>query len=1206
LKQIIELYFFPKSNNFTKSTMKIIRVHNKFRGGWLLLLFALLIMQKGWGQLVINEICPRNAETISDEDGDFKDWFEIFNSGNEPINLKNWSVSDDITKSAWLFPDITLQPDSFLIVFASSKNRKVIVDHWETVIHAEDTWKYWMPDSEPDPAWKNLDFDDSQWLEGPGGFGRGDGDDNTILPDSVATVYLRNTFTVFDTSVISYVILHVDYDDAFVAYLNGMEIARGNIGWPGKIEAYTDYAWDIHKAVMYTGGLPEEFRIDMELFQSLIHEGENVMAIQGLNAWNNHGNSSLISFFTFGIENQSYTYQEIPEWFPNLQIYLHTDFNLSGEGESLVLMDTSQNVVDLVSCPILSADHSFGRETDGVGSWKYFGDPTPGISNQMSNAAAGYAKMAEFNLPSGFYLEPVQIGFINYQASDNIRYTTDGSIPGDTSLLYTGPFSVDTTTVIRARVFEDNLLPGDVNSNTYFIDFQTNLPVVSLSLNPHDLWDWEEGIYVMGPNAEPGFPHFGANFWQDWEKETHVEYFDNNQNFGFELDADMVIHGGFSRAYPMRSLRLITDGKYKTSEINYKLFKDKDINVFKRIILRNSGQDYNVTHFRDGIMHKIVQGKTDIDVQEYDPAVVFLNGVYWGIHNIREKIDRYYLQGNYGTNPDSVQILRDNIIVVEGNYYQYAEMIDYILHIPVIDSVTFDSISKLVNISNYSDYFITEMYFANFDWPNHNTKYWRTTADTSRWRYILTDIDFGLGLYAAPYTNELYRVLHGNIQWANNHKILRRIIQYEPFREYFINRSADLFNTVLFTQNILTAIDTTKQKLAPEMERHLPRWGKTFASWENEVEDMIDFALQRPGYVWQQYIDEFELEKLVNITVDVDSLHHGNVKVNTIIPDSLPWQGTYFDGNPVQLKALADSGYVFSHWASNSLISGADTLLSALKINVDTNETFRAFFNLLINDIDTPFIVINEINYRSIDSLDASDWLEIWNLDTTGVDLSGWIFKDGNDEHEFILPPNTFLDTGKYLVLCEDTIKFKAIHPAVQNYTGNFEFGLAREGEELRFFNADGFLLISMLYSNQPPWPTDADGTGKTIELDDPLGDLNDGNNWFSGCLGGSPGGPFLPCDTIGIEEIGNESLRVEVFPNPMEEKTQIKISTANKIQVVFQLFDNQGILQKNIEIQPLGNQALIELQKGDLASGVYFYTIYISNLSYSGKILIK
>ncbi len=1174
----------------------------------LVILFSFITIYAG-GQVIINEVSSRNATFFTDHYGDHPDWVELLNVSSEDVNLANWSISDDISQpEKWKFPELTLPPDSHLIVLASNRDMKEIVDHWETIIKADDTWKYWIPNGEPDTAWKNPGFDDSGWYEGPGGFGRGDGDDNTVLPDSVATVYIRKTFTIIDKSVISHVLLHIDYDDAFVAYLNGVEIARTNIGWPGKIQKWDDYSYGVHPALMIQGLPPEQFPIDLEYFNSITIQGENVLAIQGLNAWNNHGNFSLIPFFSVGINNNSFTYQATPDWFGDKPIHLHTNFNLAGEGESLALYNDNQNIVDFIDFPYLHADHSFGREMDGSAVWKYFKQPTPGSDNEMSVFFTGYAKEPQFDHESGFYSGTVQIGFSNYQSGDTIRYTIDGSWVSDSSAVYTGdPITSDTTIVVRAQVYQSGFLPGKTLTNTYIIGYTSTLPVMSVSLNPHDLWDWEEGIYVLGPNASTTYPYFGANYWMDWEKPSHIEYFDSNLFPAFELDADLMIHGGFSRVFPMKSLRVLTDRKYDESEINYQLFKDKDIHTFQKFVLRNSGQDFNITHFRDALMQKVVQKNTGIDIQDYQPVVVFLNGQYWGIHNMTEKIDRYYVNENFGIHEDSTNVLRDNIIIVEGDYYHYAIMIDFVKNVPVVDSAAYDSISKMVNITNYTDYFIAQMYYVNPEFPRHNTKYWRSDADTSRWRYIMTDLDFGLGLYSSASSNELYRVLHSNIQWSDNHWILRRILEFPGYKRYFINRSADMFNTMLITQNLINTIHAFKDRLAPEMQVHMPRWGSSFAAWESNVNIMINFAQNRLGNIWQHYTDEFGLEKTVTIGLGVDSIAHGTIKINTIIPDSLPWHGIYFDGNAVDISAIPDSGYIFSHWQTNLIISGLDTLKQSLNINPDTNDFFKAFFVLDTIIIDTPFIVFSEINYNSSDTLDAGDWVEIMNADTAGADISGWIFRDSDDTHEFTLPQPLYLDTGQFFVFCRDTTMFKSVYPEITEFAGPFDFGLASEGDEVRLFDTAGVLVVSVNYTNQPPWPLDADGTGKTIELYNPYGDINDGNNWFSGCIGGSPGGLFVECDTINIQEILDLTGEVRIFPNPAKNVISASIDLEYHDEIYMTLYDAMGnfLLKEGCIVWPKTTRT-IQVDVSGFKTGVYFIKLIGQHINFTGKIFIR
>ena len=458
--------------------------------------------------MVINEVCSRNAITLEDNYANFSDWIEFYNMGVDPIILKNWTISDDSAKlDKWIFPDVILYADSHLVVFASDRDEKTIVNHWETIIHADSLWRYFTPFFEPDPAWKDLVFDDSEWLVGPGGFGRGDDDDNTVLPDTVPTVYIRKTFEIIDTSIISSVLLQVDYDDAFVAYINGIEVARSNIGWPGLIQEWDDFSRDIHHAVMFQGLPPEEFFIDIDLFKAIVNEGENILAIQALNGWNNNGNSSIIPFLSVGVSDNSYTYLELPEWFGDKPVFLHTNFKLSGTGESIYISNPEQIIIDSISFPYTQSDHSYGRITDGSAVWKYFSTPTPNQSNDLSPHYLGYTKEPEFSLESGYYTGSVGVNILNIEPGESVKYSLDGSWITDTSDIYSGVIVIDSTSILRAQIFKDDFLPGSVASNTYFIDFDTELSVISISMNPYDLWDWEEGIYVMGPNASTSYPY---------------------------------------------------------------------------------------------------------------------------------------------------------------------------------------------------------------------------------------------------------------------------------------------------------------------------------------------------------------------------------------------------------------------------------------------------------------------------------------------------------------------------------------------------------------------------------------------------------------------------------------------------------------------------------------------------------------------------
>ena len=188
------------------------------------------------------------------------------------------------------------------------------INHWEMVIAASDTWQYFPGTSEPPTTWANKDFDATSWLSGPGGIGYGDGDDGTTI-SAVPSVYLRINFNIIDASNISWAILDADYDDAFVAYLNGHEISRANIGTPGIRPPYTAYSIVDHEAKLYQSGIPEQFIIQKDTIKKYMVQGANVLAFQVHNA--NSASSDLSSnfFFSVGINDASSSYRPVPSWF---------------------------------------------------------------------------------------------------------------------------------------------------------------------------------------------------------------------------------------------------------------------------------------------------------------------------------------------------------------------------------------------------------------------------------------------------------------------------------------------------------------------------------------------------------------------------------------------------------------------------------------------------------------------------------------------------------------------------------------------------------------------------------------------------------------------------------------------------------------------------------------------------------------------------
>lgn len=929
-----------------------------------------------FAQIVINEFSPANDATIGDEDGDYEDWIELYNPTNSVINLDKYRFEYRQTNDppvTWTFPRVFLNPKSHLLIYASGKDRKDVIHHWEVPVFADSIWRYKSNASSPsDTNWYQPYFNDASWPQGPGGFGYGDGDDQTNTGPT-PSVFIRKNFFVTDTSKYPLGVLMIDYDDAFVAYLNGVEVARRNIGAFGDHPAYNALAYEEHEAQLYQQGSPEFYLVPLK---NILQPGNNVFCVQGHNYAGGLDDLTLMPWFIIGNEDTTSYFPSFPASFA-----MHTNFSLSSsKGFLLILKDSMGLIKDSVSVAAknFQVNNSKGRNPDGASSWCYFWGPTPNDTNDVTQCFGAYMDKPSFSLKSGFYTGP-QTLTITGPPGAYVYYTRNGDVPDWTDNLYSGPITIDKTQVIRARAFSGtgNDLPSATITNTYFINENITLPVISLSTDSLNLWDWNTGIYVMGPNADTsGPPYQNANFWMDWRKQAHVELFGKNKLLGFEQDCAIKIHGNFSRSWPQKSFRIIANDDYQEPYIKYKLFPDKNITKFRAFNIRNAGIDWNTCHFRDRLFHKLVLNKTDIDNMDGEACLLFLNGQYWGVFEMRERQDEYYLEGNHGVDPDKVDLLRFEGDILEGSNQAFYDMVAFMYFNDMSVQANYDSALKLIDLENYCDYFTAETYYNNFDWiwidwinksqGTNNIKFWRTNNPPGKWRYILWDTDLGFALFngtqATCPEDYLGNILDSSILFPSYHVVMLKSLLKNPnFKKYFINRYCDMMNTIFYPDNVVKKIHGIRDELMPEMPRQFAKWSGPInifgqwtvgrstdvPSWLNEIDSLEAFAYCRPYYVRDSLQQLFSLGKQVDVTMDVQPPGAGKIRLNTIAAlDSLPWTGIYFDGNPITMTATPNTGYVFSHWQSPTVIPNPNKN-SSVTVNVNVNETFTAYFEKL-------------------------------------------------------------------------------------------------------------------------------------------------------------------------------------------------------------------------------------------------------------------
>ncbi len=536
---------------------------------------------------------------------------------------------------------------------------------------------------------------------------------------------------------------------------------------------------------------------------------------------------------------------------------------------------------------------------------------------------------------------------------------------------YLPEFPIFKGTVVRAKVVKPGALSPKSVSHTYFVTPQGanrfSLPVISLSISENVLFDYEDGIYVAGVDFDtwrtenPDLEHHGientGNFYRrgiEHEREANMTYFVNgeeviNQNVGLRL------HGGSSREWQNKSFNIYARDEYGDGDMDYAFFPGQPTN-FDRLILRNSGADFYETLFRDAFIHQLSKNLNML-IKDYQPTITFLNGEYWGILNLRDKFDNNYFKRVY--NIDEVDITSNQNTVEEGDNVHWQAMYSYVNNNSLATEANYNYITTQLDPESFADYYITNIFFQNIDWPGNNVSRWRKKVPydanapfghDGRWRWLAHDLDatfatrsHNIGLNSLAAATATNGPSWPNPAWST--LLLRKMLENPTFKNHFINRFADLMNTSFHTDRVLSMMNQLKSVIEPEMPEQIARWeAPTAWDWNSYLEEQVDFAEQRPAFQRDHIRAKFEIANNIDVMVDVSDAAHGHVKVNTIdIKDGTdgisgnpyPWTGIYFSNIPVTLKAIAAEGYMFSHWTGASSATTQEiTVSSAESFNV--------------------------------------------------------------------------------------------------------------------------------------------------------------------------------------------------------------------------------------------------------------------------------
>ena len=784
----------------------------------------------------ITEVMIKNASAISDDQGRYSDYVEIHNATGRAIDLKGYMLSDDESApDKFVFPSVSIPSGGYLIVFASGDEQLSGELHAAFKLSKGETVTLFSPAGRAlSTVLPVTDGADQAWSLTKNGW-------SALYPPTPGYANDENGVGATDQAMSSTNTSHLHISEILA---KADEVTTGGEAYDW-IEIYNDAqgtldlsGWGLSDSSSH----PRKWQFP---------SGASIPA------------GSYMVVYCSGLDTkQGNSY--------------HTNFRLSGDGGySVTLCDPSGAIVDRMSVSRQYTDISYGRSY-GVSGLRFFLEPTPGAAN-TAYGYTGRSEQATFSVRGGLYGagESVTVE-LSCAPGSTIYYTTDCSDPDDTSLIYSKPITLTENTILRTRVYSQSEIPSFITTESYFFGVQHTMRVVSLVTDPDNLFDYNTGIYVMGPNAEAEFPYGslnrGANFWMDWEKPANVEVFTAQGETILSQQCGVKLQGQFSRAEDQKAFRLTARDDYGDQDsFVARLFSDRPYTEYHSFLLRASGQDCNKTRIRD-VLQTSLADATDVMHQASEMCVVYLNGQYWGHYNMREHISKYSIAQWMGwtSDPTHIDIVKANHGTMQGSNATFADLLTWIKKDggatartkrgETLTQADYDEIlahiASVVDVDNYLDYVIIQIYTGNTDLLN--VKRYRSSDEDGLWRYILFDMDWGF--YYLD-TNSMRRWLDpagaGSGKKTDNTLFIELMMNPE-IQDRFLKRFNELFVSTFNSDEVISRMNSLAMQLEPEIDMHLERWNYSRTNYDNAWKTLRDLVAQRPRYMMNYIQETFE------------------------------------------------------------------------------------------------------------------------------------------------------------------------------------------------------------------------------------------------------------------------------------------------------------------------------------------------------------
>ncbi len=520
------------------------------------------------------------------------------------------------------------------------------------------------------------------------------------------------------------------------------------------------------------------------------------------------------------------------------------------------------------------------------------------------------------NRQSGFYLNTFQLILSHSDTTSDkyvIRYTFDGSEPNHQSELfkeqllingnesYSGLSFIKTTiadsiskfpekwvkpvgeqekaTIVRFAAFRDGKLSSRVKTLSFFIKNSSQseslgakelldaeryvkygLPVISISTDRKNLYSDEKGLFVVGDYLDVKNRHSG-NFFErgkEFEREVYFQYFDSAGILDFELSLGMRIHGGVSRRFPQKSIKFYKRKKYDKSKIDFPFLASKGVKRFIVEGMQESGGGRAL--IEDIVAQEIVKG-VGLEQQTFQAVIVFINGEYFGLYSIRDRIDEHYLAYKFNLHRDSFDVIDGHadrgFSAIHGDNTDFLNVLSFIKENNLSKLENYEFIASKIDIDNLINYYAIEIFFANLDWPIHNIKMWKRKKN-GKWRFLLYDLDGGFSHKTKKDLEEDHTVdmfdrllkpddCRSCKNTTNSTVLFRGLSESDVFRQKFGDRYKEIIDLYMSPLKTLPIVDSVAKIYAPYIPDHIKRWGfprHVKKQWERDIDANIKYFLE--------------------------------------------------------------------------------------------------------------------------------------------------------------------------------------------------------------------------------------------------------------------------------------------------------------------------------------------------------------------------